>query len=174
MADYFRRLACQLLSSLATIATAAVTALGMSRALGLFRSIQTSGVPGAYEVTTIPIMDEGMIVVIVSVLISPYCLKLAAKGAGIGRATVLGMLSGVLMAGIIAVVSRCGLSEGTPLGIAAVVAANVVGYSLRFGLNPAAQGTPGTPPPASLPLPAGAAGTRPPAPTSPPSKTRAA
>jgi hypothetical protein len=125
----------RLLAGLSALAAAGGTAMVLARALGLFRQNESYTMPGGFEYSRTTIIDEGMIALFVSLAAGPLAASLAAKDAGIGRSTVLGLLAGTIVAAIVSFVSKVGISQGTPLVVAAIAAAVVVGFGLRLGLN---------------------------------------
>ena len=137
MPSYFQRLASQLIAALMSIAAAGGTVLVGGRALNLFRGteIVETG-PGGPQFWTFNIIDEGTIAFIVSLTMATWAAEIAAKNAPVGRAALLGLFSGALVAAVVISASKLGASEGIPIAIVGVIAALVVGYILRAGLNP--------------------------------------
>jgi len=122
-------------AELLAIAIAATTSFAGSKALGLFRGNQTVGIPGEFEMHTYSIFDEGAIVFGAALGVAFISSTIAAKKAPIGRAALLGVLSGFLSAAVLLAVSKFGISEGPPVFAAAIIAALVIGFGLQLLLN---------------------------------------
>jgi hypothetical protein len=100
-----------------------------SRALGLFQGFQGTEIPGEF------IVDGGMIVFGAALGVALIASTIAAKKASIGRASVLGVLSGFLSGAILLVVAKFGIYQGPPVFAAAIIAALVIGFGLQLLLN---------------------------------------
>jgi hypothetical protein len=135
MQNVFVRAISRLVAGLCALATAGGTAGLLAKALGLFRPNETYTMPGGFEFSRSTVIDEGMIALFVSMAAGPLSASLAARDAGLGRSALLGLLSGTIVAAIIATASKCGISQGTPLVVAAFAAAIIVGIVLKLGLN---------------------------------------
>src|SRR5689334_13584465 len=87
-------------AELLAIATAATTSLLGSKAIGLFRGNQAVGIPGEFEMHTYSIIDEGAIVFGAALGVAFIASTIAAKKASIGRAAIIGIISGFLSAAV--------------------------------------------------------------------------
>src|SRR5262249_18340875 len=102
------------------------------------RGTETISDPG-FQLTTFSIIDEGMIVMMVSLGGATLASKIASSGAGIGKAAVLGILSGSFVAIGALSISKAGFSEGRPIAIGTLVVALLVGVVLKMTLNRSAK-----------------------------------
>ena len=128
------KFAANVISALLAIASAAAVSIYGGNAMGLFRGTQTVNDPG-FQMTTYSIIDEGMIAMMASLGGAILASSIAANGAGIGKAAILGILSGALVAAGAISVSKAGFSEGPPIIIGTIVVAVIVGVLLRITLN---------------------------------------
>ncbi len=135
MQNVFTRAISRLLAGLCSLAAGGGTIAVLGKAFRLFRPNETYTMPGGFQYSSTVIIDEGMIALFASLPAAVLCASLAAKDAGIGRSALLGVLSGSIVAAIVAAASKCGINQGAPLIVAAIAAALVVGFGLRLGLN---------------------------------------
>jgi len=84
---------------------------------------------------TYSIIDEGAIVFGAALGVAFIASTIAAKKASVGRAAILGILSGLLSAAVLLTVAKFGIYQGPPVFAAAIFAALVIGFGLQLVLN---------------------------------------